>query len=49
VLSCGGSSANPGVGGTVPFWAPSLLLCAISLGAIVVGTVAAAAALRSAD
>jgi heme exporter protein B len=33
----------------VPFLTPFLILCAISLGAIVVGTVAAAAALRSAD
>jgi len=33
----------------VPFLTPFLILCAISLMAIVVGTVAAAAALRSAD
>ncbi|WP_454654457.1 heme exporter protein CcmB [Bosea beijingensis] len=49
VLIFGVSSANAAVGGTVPFLTPFLILCAISLGAIVVGTVAAAAALRSAD
>ena len=48
VLIFGVSSANAAVGGTVPFLTPFLILCAISLGAIVVGTVAAAAALRSA-
>ena len=49
VLIFGVSSANAAVGGTVPFLTPFLILCAISLGAIVVGTVSAAAALRSAD
>lgn len=49
VLIFGVSAANAAVGGTVPFLTPFLILCAISLGAIVVGTVAAAAALRSAD
>lgn len=49
VLIFGVSAANAAVGGTVPFLTPFLILCAISLGAIVVGTVAAAAALRSAE
>ncbi len=49
VLIFGVSAANAAVGGTVPFLTPFLILCAISLGAIVVGTIAAAAALRSAE
>ncbi len=49
VLIFGVSAANAAVGGTVPFRTPFLILCAISLGAIVIGTVAAAAALRSAE
>ncbi len=49
VLIFGVSAANAALGGTVPFAAPFLILCAVSLGAIVVGTVAAAAALRRAD
>jgi len=49
VLIFGVSAANAALGGTVPFLTPFLILCAISLMAIVVGTVAAAAALRSAD
>lgn len=49
VLIFGVSAANAAVGGTVPFLTPFLILCAISLGAIVVGTVAAAVALRSAE
>jgi heme exporter protein B len=49
VLIFGVSAANAAVGGTVPFLTPFLILCAISLGTIVVGTVAAAAALRSAE
>lgn len=49
VLIFGVAAANAAVGGTVPFLTPFLILCAISLGAIVVGTVAAAAALRSAE
>lgn len=49
VLIFGVSAANAAVGGTVPFLTPFLILCAISLGAVVVGTVAAAAALRSAE
>lgn len=49
VLIFGVSAANAAVGGTVPFLTPFLILCAISLGAIVVGTLAAAAALRSAE
>jgi len=49
VLIFGVSAANAAVGGTVPFLTPFLILCAISLGAIVVGTMAAAAALRSAE
>ncbi|MGX5736818.1 heme exporter protein CcmB [Bosea thiooxidans] len=49
VLIFGVSAANAALGGTVPFLTPFLILCALSLMAIVVGTVAAAAALRSAD
>ena len=49
VLIFGVSAANAALGGTVPFLTPFLLLCAISLAAIVVGTIAAAAALRQAD
>ena len=49
VLIFGVSAANAALGGTVPFLTPFLILCAISLAAIVVGTVAAAAALRQAD
>ena len=43
----GVSAANAALGGTVPFMTPFLLLCALSLLAVVVGTVAAAAALRA--
>jgi len=49
VLIFGVSAANAALGGTVPFLTPFLILCAISLAAIVVGTMAAAAALRSAE
>lgn len=49
VLIFGVSAANAALGGTVPFLTPFLILCAISLAAIVMGTIAAAAALRSAD
>ncbi|RYE31433.1 MAG: heme exporter protein CcmB [Hyphomicrobiales bacterium] len=49
VLIFGVSAANAAVGGTVPFLTPFLILCAISLAAVVVGTIAAAAALRSAE
>jgi heme exporter protein B len=49
VLIFGVSAANAALGGTVPFLTPFLILCAISLMAIVIGTIAAAAALRSAD
>jgi len=49
VLIFGVSAANAALGGTVPFLTPFLILCAISLAAIVVGTIAAAAALRQAD
>lgn len=49
VLIFGVSAANAALGGTVPFLTPFLILCATSLMAIVVGTIAAAAALRSAD
>jgi len=49
VLIFGVSAANAAQGGTVPFLTPFLILCAISLIAIVVGTIAAAAALRQAD
>jgi heme exporter protein B len=46
VLIFGVSAANAALGGTVPFRTPFLVLVALSLAAIVVGTLAAAAALR---
>lgn len=48
VLIFGVSASNSALGGTVPFLTPFLILCALSLAAIVIGTVAAAAALRQA-
>jgi heme exporter protein B len=45
-LIFGVSSAQAATGGTVPFLTPFLILAALSLMAGVVGTVAAAAALR---
>jgi heme exporter protein B len=49
VLIFGVSAANAAIGGTVPFRTPFLILCALSLIAIVMGTIAAAAALRQAE
>ena len=49
VLIFGVSAANSALGGTIPFLTPFLILCAISLAAVVVGAVAAAAALRQSD
>jgi heme exporter protein B len=49
VLIFGVSAANAAMGGTVPFLTPFLILCALSLTAIAIGTTAAAAALRQAD
>jgi heme exporter protein B len=49
VLIFGVSAANSALGGTVPFLTPFLILCALSLGSLVIGTVAAAVALRQAD
>lgn len=46
VLIFGVSAANAALGGTVPFRTPFLILAALSLAAIVVRTLAAAAALR---
>jgi heme exporter protein B len=46
VLIFGVSAANAADGGTIPFLTPFLILCALSLGSLVVGAVAAAAALR---
>jgi heme exporter protein B len=48
-LIFGVSAANAAIGGTVPFATPFLILVALSLIAAVVGTVAAAAALRSGE
>jgi heme exporter protein B len=48
-LIFGVSAANAATGGTVPFATPFLILVALSLVAAVVGTVAAAAALRSGE
>ncbi len=49
VLIFGVSACNSALGGTIPFRTPFLILCALSLVAIVIGTIAAAAALRQAD
>lgn len=46
VLIFGVSAANAALGGTVPFRTPFMILAALSLAAIVIGTLAAAAALR---
>jgi heme exporter protein B len=48
-LIFGVSAANAAIGGTVPFLPPFLILCAISLSAVVVGVFASAAALRQAE
>jgi heme exporter protein B len=45
----GVSAANAALGGTVPFLAPFLILCALSLSAAVIATFGAAAALRSGE
>lgn len=49
VLIFGVSAANAALGGTVPFRTPFLILAGLSLAAVTMGTVAAAAALRQAD
>ena len=49
VLIFGVSAANAALGGTIPFLTPFLILCALSLAAIVIGTVSAAAALRQGE
>lgn len=49
VLIFGVSAANAALGGTMPFRTPFLILAGLSLAAVVVGTLAAAAALRSAE
>ncbi|SEG82255.1 heme exporter protein CcmB [Bosea lathyri] len=49
VLIFGVSAANAAIGGTIPFLTPFLILCALSLIALVVGTIAAAVALRQAE
>jgi heme exporter protein B len=48
-LIFGVSAANAALTGTIAFWTPFLLLCAVSLTAIVIGTIAAAAALRASE
>jgi heme exporter protein B len=48
-LIFGVSAANAALGGTVPFATPFLILAAITLAAAVVGTFAAAAALRASE
>lgn len=47
VLIFGVSAANAATIGPMPFWPPFAILCALTLFAMVLGTVAAAAALRS--
>lgn len=49
VLIFGVSAANAALGGTVPFRTPFLILCGLSLAAVAMGTLAAAAALRQTD
>lgn len=49
VLIFGVSAANAALGGTVPFRTPFLILAALSLASVTVGTLAAAAALRAAE
>jgi heme exporter protein B len=49
VLIFGVAAANAALGGTVPFRTPFLILAGLSLASITVGTLAAAAALRSAE
>ncbi|SIR38364.1 MULTISPECIES: heme exporter protein CcmB [unclassified Bosea (in: a-proteobacteria)] len=49
VLIFGVSAANAALGGTVPFRTPFLILAGLSLASVTVGTLAAAAALRSAE
>lgn len=49
VLIFGVSASNSALGGAIPFLTPFLILCALSLAAIVVGAFAAAAALRLAE
>lgn len=46
VLIFGVASANAAIGGATPFGPPFTILCALSLGSLVLGPVAAAAALR---
>jgi heme exporter protein B len=48
-LIFGVSAANAALGGTVPFLAPFLILCALSLTAAVIAAFGAAAALRSGE
>jgi heme exporter protein B len=48
-LIFGVSAANSALGGTIPFLTPFLILCALSLGSIVVAVFAGAAALRHPD
>ncbi|MGH6665471.1 MAG: heme exporter protein CcmB [Pseudolabrys sp.] len=47
VLIFGVAAANAAIGGDAPFGPPFTILCALSLGAAVLGPVAAAAALRN--
>jgi len=46
VLIFGVSAAAAASGGAVPFWTPFLVLCALTLGAMALAPIAAAAALR---
>lgn len=46
VLIFGVSAANAALGGTVPFWTPFLVLCGLSLFALVTGVLGAATAIR---
>jgi heme exporter protein B len=48
-LIFGVSAANAARGGTVPFTTPFLILCAISLVTVIIGTVAASMALRQGE
>ena len=49
VLIFGVAASNAAIAGPVPFGTPFTILCALSLASLVIGPVAAAAALRHAD
>jgi heme exporter protein B len=48
-LIFGVSAASAATGGSIPFFTPLLVVAALTLGAAVLGTIGAAAALRHAE